>query len=319
MDNDDESPVLDAFVSGSKMIAIFAMSIVFAMAGSYVGAFLNPMFGAVIGFFAGLLVGGVFGYFATGKYKDEDDKYAKYEKYSGIGQLLAARSDFNLYVTVDKLEDEGPNRSPVLDWVKNNDFYVRVKCGRNPVKQTSVKHNGRFGETFKLVVEPPDKSITFELTDQDIFMSDTLATVAVPVDDIYRELMETGKKYEAVLRLVSNKTRAGCLLVTFRCDDGLSMKSKFTPAHMTGVEITQGEANAPYYGTFPGAHDPHSTINYYSGDFIEQQPAGRFQQAFRGSGDIHHTAVVDPHSRTSLHGSQGSHGSHGHDRRATVV
>lgn len=317
MDHDHESPIGDTVVGGLKHGGVIIMMLAFGYLFSMLGNMVYPAGpGAVAGGVLGLGLGWLLGWIVTGQYKDAvDDAFDESKRFvpGFVQSSLYGHPEFTLFVTVERLEED----SKVLNWWFNNDFYVRVKCGRNPVKSTCVKKNGQFFETFKLVVEPADKSVTFELTDQDIFAEDLLGQVAVPVSEIHDRLNNSGGKYTHHAKLYSEKTRAGTLQVTFRSD---TTAAPFTTNGVQGVTSARGGKPDVYNSTYNAKAAPYGTFasyNYF--DQTKQLDIERPPTVHK-TGQVHSSAQLPPSGTfggpspqyaVGSHASMGAYGSQG--------
>lgn len=319
MDHDHESPLGDTVVGGLKHGGVIIMMLAFGYLFSMLGNMVYPAGpGAIAGGVLGLVLGWLLGWIVTGQYKDAvDDAFDESKRFvPGFVQAnLYGHPEFTLFVTVERLEED----SKVLNWWFNNDFYVRVKCGRNPVKSTCVKKNGQFFETFKLVVEPADKSVTFELTDQDIFAEDLLGQVAVPVSEIYHRLENSpGGKYTHHAKLYSEKTRAGTLQVTFRSD----MKAAPLTNGVQGVTSVRGTKPDHYNSTKAAPYGTFASYNYFDQGTqlnIERPPTVHSSAQLPPSGTFGGPSpqyAVGSHASMGPYGSQGPSGPYGSQGQA---
>lgn len=122
---------------------------------------------------------------------------------------------FSLLVTVHNVKTSADDILALK--FSNFDGYVVVTCGANPPKRTCVHPHCVFEETFKLQVRPRDKTINFELKDQELLHDDEVGSLALPISTI----VESGFPVVKAYSLFDNRNnKVGNLTLSFDwCED----------------------------------------------------------------------------------------------------
>lgn len=276
MDKGDGGDLGDKLGQLGRNLGMAAIGLIFMYLGGMLGSMTYPGIGPLVGMVIGLAVGLLIGFFAVKKYKDYAAD-AKDAKQSLMPAFLYKHPEYACFITVEHLAD-----SDCLGSWTNSDFFIRIKCGDNPVKATCVKKDGKFNETFKLIVEPHDRSVSFELVDQDIFSNDSLGMVSVPTDNLYEDLQKKSP-YQRGERLYSPKQKAGTLYVTYRLADS----GAAAPASASRPYGTFGYYDTEHsLATDPRAREPMrpSTAPMAS----SQDPYGSYGASALGSTPVFH-------------------------------
>jgi len=177
------------------------LSLIGGVAGWLVGGgMMNRGFNSMtlIGSGIGFLVGFLLGFFTFGpgrsviktaikKNYPPDAERLKY----GLGMTT-----FSIYMTVHEVRNVTSSEGIFSYFGKANDSYVEVRVGRklgakdnftpnyhNPVKRTCVQQNGKFGEGFKLNIDPRDDCIEVRLMDQDFAGDDIVGTAEINISN----------------------------------------------------------------------------------------------------------------------------------------
>lgn len=136
---------------GNLMISVIVL--LFCYLGGFLGSMTMriPVAGAIVGAVIGAIVGLLVGYMATGKWKKWFERDGLFDLPKVMQPLLYERDTFVLIITIKEVQNQ------LQSQFRPNDSYVMLTCGKNPVKTTCVRQDGKWNETFKLTVDPRDK------------------------------------------------------------------------------------------------------------------------------------------------------------------
>jgi len=221
------------------------LAIVFCVVFGFMGSLTAPGVGALLGAILGLLVGGIIGFFACGSYREmikaaDDAVDAQHFVPESMHESLFGHRRFTLYVTVHELKN-----STHSELFGEPDFFIKVRCGRNPPKTTCVRGNGTWNETFKLMIEAQDTAVSFDVIDQNLLLDTKVGSVAVPIKEVFEQFNQAPKKY----KMKSKSKPLGELMVSFRPGQDLS-ETHGVPQTECVQDTTVGGGG--HYGTFVG-------------------------------------------------------------------
>lgn len=181
---------------------------------------------------------------------------------------------FSLLVTVHSVKTSADDFLAFK--MSNFDGYVVVSCGANPPKRTCVHPHCVYEETFKLQVRPRDKTINFELKDQELLHDDDVGSLSLPINSIVESGFPVMKAYSL---FDHRNNKVGNLMLSFDwCEDfpadRLLQLQQQHPAEFARRDLLRQQAlqsqaqltrQAAAYGTFvdqsrifyaPGAGQP---------------------------------------------------------------
>lgn len=213
----------------------------------FMGSLTEPGIGAILGGILGMVLGLLVGFFACGKYKEiieaaDDAVDTQHFIPESMHESVFGHQRFTLYVTVHELKNSVNNE---FFGFGEPDFFIRVRCGRNPPKTTCVRGGGVWNETFKLVVEPMDTAVSFDVVDQNTLIDTKVGSVAVPL----KQVIEGINGPPASFKMRSKTRVAGDLLVSFRCGEDIST-THGVPRDMCVQDTTVAGGGGGHYGTF---------------------------------------------------------------------
>lgn len=194
-----------------RTVGVIAFAAAFTVMLAFIGSLTVPGVGALLGALIGCVLGALIGCCVTGKFRDffdgDGSKFTPATMVPAFAhEQLFGHARFPLYVTVHNLSKQ---RASV---------YVRIACGHNPPKMTCVTDTCVWDETYKLMVEPTDNSITFTAENQSMFAIASLGTASVPI----KTIVEEGFPQRFPVRLQSDTSNPGVLHVSFRAGEGVS-------------------------------------------------------------------------------------------------
>lgn len=247
MDDDPGEEAASVLGSIGRSIGVLLLAIAFCVIFGFMGSLTSPGIGALLGAVIGLLVGGIVGFFACGKYKEiveaaDDAVDTQQFVPESMHESVFGHQRFTLYVTVHELSNQSHSE---LFGFGDPDFFIKIRCGKNPPKTTCVRANGVWNETFKFVVEPQDQAVAFDIVDQNTLIDTKVGTVSVPIKEIFAQLNQKPKKY----KLRSKVKVAGDLGVSFRPGEDVStthVQDRRGCVQDSSVRTTGGA----HYGTF---------------------------------------------------------------------
>jgi len=246
MDEDPGEEAASVLGSIARTIGVVLTAIAFMVVFAFMGSLTSAGIGAVVGGFLGLLVGAIIGFFACGKYKEiieaaDDAVDAQHFVPESMHESVFGHQKFTLYVTVHQLF-HGKDGPVGADLFGEPDFFIKVRCGRNPPKTTCVRANGVWNETFKFTVEAQDQAIAFDLVDQNTLIDTKVGSVSVPINEIFQQLDGQPKRY----KIRSKVKVAGDVSVSFRPGENISSK------HLSqrGMCVQDTSTRGGEYGTF---------------------------------------------------------------------
>lgn len=260
MDPADET---QAFTRLAKTFGVILSAVLVCVFFAFLGSMSYPGLGAVVGGLIGFPIGGVIGFFACGKYKDFLEEADRMVDASDVlpefmHEGVFGHSRFTLYVTVHRIKGAANKRGPF----GGSDNFIRILCGRNPPKTTCVRESGTWNETFKLMVEPQDSSITFEVIDQNTLIDTKVASVAVPISTIVPAIGQ-GETEE---KLQSKSKSMGVLVVSYKAGEDISAnhlpeshRDVYTSVRDRTVDDGSG---ARLYGTFASHGAQHKSAYF---------------------------------------------------------
>lgn len=219
------------------------LAITFCVIFGFMGSLTAPGVGALLGAILGLLVGGLIGFFACGSaremFKSADDAIdAQHFVPETMHESVFGHRRFTLYVTVHELKN-----STHSELFGDPDFFIKVRCGRNPPKTTCVRGNGIWNETFKLMIEAQDTAVSFDVIDQNLLLDTKVGSVAVPLKEVFAQFNQAPKRY----KMKSKSKPLGELMVSFRPGEDLS-ESHGVPRSECVQDTNVGSGG--HYGTF---------------------------------------------------------------------
>lgn len=245
MDDDPGEEAASVLGSVARTIGVLLLAMAFMVIFAFMGSLTSAGIGAVLGGFLGLIVGGIIGFFACGKYKEiveaaDDAIDAQHFVPEAMHESVFGHQRFTLYVTVHELFN--PAHSELFG---EPDFFIKVRCGKNPPKTTCVRANGVWNETFKFVVEAQDQAVAFDLVDQNTLIDTKVGSVSVPIKEIFSLLDGKPKRY----KIRSKVKVAGDISLSFR--PGENVSTTHVPQRSMCVQDTSmGATGGGQYGTF---------------------------------------------------------------------
>jgi len=243
-----------------QMVGTFIIAITMAFVFGFLGSLTAPGVGALIGGMLGLILGCIIGLIATGKGRDA---MSGFDDIVDVGDFLGGSSGhdmFTMFVGVHELIPAKGTESSLPFGIAKPDFFVRLKCGNNPLKQTVVREIPVWNEHFKLTVMPKDTVVSFEILDQNNLIDSSLGNISIPIKLIVNEgLDNSGKhrgwpKMEFKVRSASHAT--GTLIISFRAGEGTTFKSSqgdFAPGRVFNASTA---SQSHIYGTFRTQSQP---------------------------------------------------------------
>lgn len=271
MDPGDEAT--QVFGSLMKTFGMILSAVLVCVFFAFLGSMSYPGLGAVVGGLLGFPIGLVIGFFACGKYKEvleqaDDAVDASMFVPEVFHEGLFGHQRFTLYVTVHRLEGAAAKRG----FFGGSDNFVRILCGRNPPKTTCVRETGVWNETFKMVVEAQDSSLTFEVIDQNTLIDTKVASVAVPISSIFEKI----GRGETTEKLQSKSKQMGVIVLSFKAGEDISTSISSARNLCVQDQTVGGASGAKLYGTFASSGlnaqhqsayfntNPNSGISAYS-------------------------------------------------------
>mmetsp|Transcript_41648 Transcript_41648/g.107782 ORF Transcript_41648/g.107782 Transcript_41648/m.107782 type:complete len:271 (+) Transcript_41648:140-952(+) len=175
------------FLRGVLTVAIAAFGTVFSgMIASVDFSGTGAYVGCSIGFAVFLLLGGL----ATGFWNDVLGAFTnKTVDHIPVPHVVASAFGKHGRVDVIMTIHEARNvQVQQLPWQQVN-LFCEVTCGKNPVKRTCVKTDGKFMETFKLQIRQSDENIAIKLKNQDVFGDSSVGFVVLPIQ---KDILDAG-------------------------------------------------------------------------------------------------------------------------------
>jgi hypothetical protein len=229
--------------SAARSIGVLLCGVAFCVIFGFMGSLTAPGVGAVLGGIIGFVVGSLIGFFACGKYKEvveAADDAVDTQNFipESMHETVFGHARFTLYVTVHELTNPGHT-----ELFGDPDFFIKVRCGKNPPKTTCVRGDRKWNETFKLVVEPSDSAVAFDVYDQNTLIDTKVGTCAVPIKEVFEQLNQKPKKY----KMRSKVKVAGEVLVSFRPGEDISSSHQIPREQCVQDTTIQSRG---HYGTF---------------------------------------------------------------------
>lgn len=219
MEADPGDELAGTFGPFLRTLGVVLIACGLAVICAFIGSMTAPGVGALLGALGGFTVGALIGCCVMGKFRDWIDGDMVDSKAlvpSVFHESVFGHERFTVYITVHKLTDA------VHSGFGEPDFYIRVSCGKNPPKTTCVTSPPEWNETFKLIVEPTDSSVTFSVVDQNMLMDSVIGSASVPIKAIIEEEFPKGKR----VKMQSKAKNCGVLHVSFRAGEGMSERFK---------------------------------------------------------------------------------------------
>lgn len=266
MEDDPTAELSGAFGPFLRTMGVVLIACGLGTICAFIGSMTAPGVGALLGALGGFTVGALIGCCVVGKFRDWIDGDLIDSKTlipSVFHEQVFGHERFTVYITVHKLTDAVQSGFGL----REPDCYIRVSCGKNPPKSTCVLHPPEWNETFKLVVEPTDSSVTFSVVDQNMLLDSVVGSASIPIKDIVNEGFPKGKR----IKMQSKSANCGVLHVSFRAGEGIS--EKLRPDASRTVRDAE-------YGTF--RQDAFFTQTSLSADYV--LPASGSRRALQSSG-----------------------------------
>jgi hypothetical protein len=260
---------------GGEDLAAFTLKIL-----SYVGlCALGFVLGATAGFFAGqglmtilgafigVVVGLILGVFCTGDFgaavdagEDKVRNFTEPLVPSFAREVAFGHDYFSVLVTVHNVKTTPED----IFTLKQTSFdgFVVVSCGDNPMKQTCIREDCEFEETFKFRVRPRDARIDFALKDQELLHDDVVGICSVPISEILDKGFPVQKTYH--LLSLRHHQKVGSIQLSFdwtedfpkdrladmqrRNPSEFSRRAQMREQVLSSQDALKGKAYA--YGTF---------------------------------------------------------------------
>jgi len=252
--------------SAARSIGVLLCGVAVCVVFGFMGSLTAPGVGAVLGGILGFVVGCLIGFFACGKYKEvveAADDAVDTQNFipEAMHESVFGHQRFTLYVTVHELSNAGHT-----ELFGDPDFFIKVRCGKNPPKTTCVRHDGVWNETFKLTIEPVDQAVSFDVVDQNTLIDTKVGTCAVPIKEIIEQLNMKPKKY----KMRSKVKVAGEILVSFRPGEDISTTHEI-PREACVQDTTVKSGG--HYGTFATkGRNPYFHTQIYAPPVASGQP-----------------------------------------------
>lgn len=219
----DAADVASSLAPVFKGLTYAGLAVLFFLLGALGGYLAGAGFATIIGAAAGIVVGLLLALCVTGDCgllmdESKEQVLAQTEAFiPGFAKEAAyGHEAFSLLVTVHEIRSAGQDETAASGKASSFDGYVVLNVGNNPPKQTCVRKDGIFQETFKVKIRAIDQYLNFMVKDQEIFLDACMGGVVVPVNHVIDDAFPCRMSYV----ITKGEKKVGRLVLSFDwCED----------------------------------------------------------------------------------------------------